>query len=199
MDFKIPMNKIRDTSNIEKKDPFHLLAHYYMPKKAFFESKKIFIVESDGEKIHVEFYRSSLNFNVKFYKITDDETLKIPHRKEGPAIINIEKLYNEYSIKLEWYIDGVLHNENDPAILKYDGLTKKHIELWYINRILNKPNGEIINKRLRYKHWYLNGNRLTEDQIKFQICFNLWKREEIGDNFFQQLPLEMIQITRDLF
>lgn len=199
MDFKIPQNKIKNTSNLEKKDPFHLLSHYYMPKNAFFESEKIFIVESDGEKIHVEFHRNHTNFNVKFYKITDDETVKILHRKEGPAIIDIYKLYNEYSLKIEWYVDGVLHNENDASILKYGGLTKKHIELWYINRFLNKPNGEIINKRLEYRYWYMYGKRLTEDEIKFQICFNLWKREEINDNFFQQLPLEMIQITRDFF
>lgn len=59
------------------------------------------------------------------------------HREDGPAFIETKK--DGTVVRECWYINGKLHRENEPAIIKY--YTESIHKFWYLNGINYNPNG----------------------------------------------------------
>ncbi len=72
----------------------------------------------------------------------------------------------EYTVKVyeygrkEWYLNGLLHREDGPAIERRNGT--KH---WYLNGIRHREDGPAIERADGSKAWYLNGKRYTEEDF----------------------------------
>jgi len=72
--------------------------------------------------------------------------------------------YKEYTVKVYdngttfWYLNGKLHRENGPAILRNDGSKE-----WFFNGQLHREDGPAIEAGNGTKFWFLNGQRHRED------------------------------------
>ena len=70
----------------------------------------------------------------------------------------------EYTVKVlnngtkYWYLNGVLHREDGPAIENVDGG-----KAWYLNGLLHRGDGPAVERTDGDKEWYLNGERYRED------------------------------------
>lgn len=143
-----------------------------------------FIRYNKGVKVHERWYQNS----------------RID-RPDGPADIT----YNNNGIKIEekWYQNNELNRQNGPAHIKYDDNGDKVMEIWYQNDIKNRIDGPAVtyydvNGNITYKEWYIQDKRLTKDHIKLLTVADMWSRNDI-DNFFQYLPPEMLNITKQLY
>jgi hypothetical protein len=91
------------------------------------------------------------------------------HREDGPAI--------EWSDGgKEWYLNGKFHRLDGPAIEYYDGS-----KAWYLNGKTHRVDGPAVDYPNGYKQWYLNGvpypqeewfERLSEED-KLNAIWNL--------------------------
>lgn len=122
------------------------------------------------------------------------------HREDGPAYIEYKKNPSKWEkfrkltssiipnfftpaflkptlSKEEWYINGELHRDNNPAkIIYYDRLGNKDL-FWYQKGKLHRENAPAIENWhkswLSQEHWYLNGvlHRENEPAIKSSNIF----------------------------
>ena len=75
------------------------------------------------------------------------------HREDGPAI--------EYTNGTKaWYLNGKLHREDGPACEYSNG-----DKYWYLNGKLHRVDGPACECTSGYKSWYLNGYKLTEEEF----------------------------------
>lgn len=83
----------------------------------------------------------------------------------------------------EWYLDGVLHREDGPAIEFADGTNEWRIngklhredgpavecssgaKYWYANGTLDRHDGPAIEHANGTKEWVINGNTVSEDEF----------------------------------
>ena len=72
----------------------------------------------------------------------------------------------EYTVKVEdngdtyWYLNGVRHREDGPAIELFNG-----DKTWYRNGKLHRVDGPAIECSDGYKEWWINGKRLTKEEF----------------------------------
>ena len=59
-----------------------------------------------------------------------------------------------------WYLKGVLHREDGPAV-EYPSGTRK----WYLNGLLHREDGPAIEYANGYLGWALNDEKLTEEEF----------------------------------
>jgi hypothetical protein len=74
----------------------------------------------------------------------------------------------EYKVKVwpkgkEWWLNGVLHREDGPAIEWANGSKE-----WWLNGKPHREDGPAAEYADGRKEWYLNGDRLTEEQHRQQ-------------------------------
>ena len=74
------------------------------------------------------------------------------HRTDGPAIEHSDGAQ-------EWWVDGLLHRTDGPAIEYSDGAQE-----WWVDGLLHRTDGPAI-EHSDHKAWYINGNRLTEEEF----------------------------------
>ena len=61
------------------------------------------------------------------------------------------------------YVNGIVNNDNGPAIELFDGA-----KFWYINGFLHREDGPAIHRAACVKgirYWYLNGEELSEEEF----------------------------------
>ena len=76
------------------------------------------------------------------------------HRENGPAV--------EYADgDKSWYQNGQRHREDGPALEYANGGYKA----WYLNGVLHREDGPALEKTDGYKEWWINGEKLTEDEF----------------------------------
>ena len=69
----------------------------------------------------------------------------------------------KYEVKIDedghkaWYLNGLLHREDGPAIEKANGP-----KLWYLNGERHREDGPAIELACGHKEWYLNGQECSE-------------------------------------
>jgi hypothetical protein len=84
------------------------------------------------------------------------------HREDGPAI--------EHSNgHKEWYLNGYLHREDGPAVEWPSGA-----EAWYLNGELHREDGPAAESPDGYKAWWLNGEKANPETI-----VDLWLAKNI--------------------
>jgi hypothetical protein len=71
----------------------------------------------------------------------------------------------EYTVKVDhvstrWFLNGVLHREDGPAIEEGDGT-----KYWYLNGKLHREDGPAIEYANGIKRWFLNNEELTLEQF----------------------------------
>jgi hypothetical protein len=125
----------------------------------------------------------------------------VRHNVNGPAMIYYND--NGVPIKEEWYFNNLQHRENGPARFLRDEFGNMKVNYWMRNgRFHNSTRPAIVNfdthGNITSKQYYYEGKRVSNDFIKMNIINELWEREEI-DNQFQYLPLEMLNITKQLY
>lgn len=75
------------------------------------------------------------------------------HRLDGPAV--------EYPAgSKEWCLNGLLHREDGPAIERTDGY-----KAWYYNGQQHRIDGPAIEYEDGDKEWYLTGQKYTEEKF----------------------------------
>jgi hypothetical protein len=62
--------------------------------------------------------------------------------------------------KTQWFLNGVLHRHDGPAIEHSDGS-----KIWYLNGKLHRHDGPAIKHSNGDKTWWLNGVKVTEQQL----------------------------------
>ena len=82
----------------------------------------------------------------------------ILHRTDGPAI------EGSNGLKV-WYLNGERHRTDGPAI-EYPNGTKE----WRLNGFLHRNDGPAIEWSTGTKEWWLNGEKVTWFEV---YCFNL--------------------------
>ena len=94
--------------------------------------------------------------NLLYVSIFKDKKMTKLHSYNGePAFI----VYDGTTIWKEiWYKNGLLHREDEPAILWYDGYFE-----WYKNGLRHREDGPAILWSDGYFEWYKNGLRHRED------------------------------------
>jgi hypothetical protein len=98
------------------------------------------------------------------------------HREDGPAIIRPDGTQR-------WYLNGKCHREDGPAIIRQNG-TKE----WYINGKHHREDGPAIIYPDGTQEWFLNGNLHREDGPAY-----------IGSNVYQQSwYINDINITKEV-
>jgi hypothetical protein len=76
------------------------------------------------------------------------------HREDGPAV--------EYDDgEKHWYLNGKWHRENGPAI-EYLGGAKE----WYINDLLHREDGPAVENADGTKEWFLNDKQVSQKEFK---------------------------------
>jgi antitoxin component YwqK of YwqJK toxin-antitoxin module len=74
-----------------------------------------------------------------------------------------ETYYENGKIKSQqWRINGILNNENGPAVIYYYKNGQIKSQSWYINGIIHNVNGPAYidyykNGKIEYQAWYING------------------------------------------
>ena len=63
-----------------------------------------------------------------------------------------------------WYLKGIFHREDGPAIEWADGS-----KAWYLKGERHREGGPAIERANGSKAWYLNGERLTEQDWKIEM------------------------------
>ena len=58
---------------------------------------------------------------------------------------------------IEWRLNGKLHNENGPAVIKLNGT-----QAWYVNDKLHRVYGPAYIQADGYQAWFVNGKRYRE-------------------------------------
>ncbi len=102
---------------------------------------------------------------------------------------------------LMWYCHGERHRDTKdkcgrtlPAVVWSDGLK----EWWYRGKRHQDIEDGVYDMAVLYpdgdREWYVNGIKLTEDQVRIAVKHKIWQEEEIT-NLFQWLPIEMNVIT----
>ena len=72
----------------------------------------------------------------------------------------------EYTVRVydsgtkSWWLHGVSHREDGPAIERGDGSKE-----WFLNDKLHREDGPAIERADGYKEWWLNGEELTEQEF----------------------------------
>jgi len=93
----------------------------------------------------------------KFYY--KDKGFTTFHREDGPAV--------EWSTGCtEWWIDGVRHRTDGPAIV--DKIVKR--KEWFVDGVRHREDGPAIVCESGYKSWYLNGRGMTEEEYLKRIA-----------------------------
>ncbi|MDP3445995.1 MAG: hypothetical protein Q8T08_24305 [Ignavibacteria bacterium] len=59
-----------------------------------------------------------------------------------------------------WYLNGVLHREDGPALIYESGC-----KLWYLNGLIHREDGPAIEHGNLELHWLLNGIYYNEDEF----------------------------------
>ena len=77
-------------------------------------------------------------------------------RTDGPAVDNNGSKY--------WYINGLRHREDGPAVEYSDGYKE-----WWINDKLHREDGPAVEYSYGGKRWYLNGKEYSEDQYHQEL------------------------------
>ena len=72
----------------------------------------------------------------------------------------IEYTVNVYDNKTEWYLNGLKHREDGPAVEWVSG-TKS----WWSNGVRHREDGPAYESADGYKSWFLNGLEMTEEQF----------------------------------
>jgi len=72
----------------------------------------------------------------------------------------------------KWYVNGLLHREDGPAIELLNGDKK-----WYVNGLLYREDGPAIERANGDKEWYVHGIKYTEAEFK-DVINNLKTRSE---------------------
>ena len=63
----------------------------------------------------------------------------------------IEYIVKVYDNRTEWYLNGLLHRKDGPALEYANG-----DKLWYLNGLLHRENGPAVEYANGVKEWYLN-------------------------------------------
>ena len=66
-------------------------------------------------------------------------------------------VFNVTKYGCRWFLNGVPHRENGPAIEYVDGAKR-----WYLNGKWHRENGPAIENANGDKRWYLNGTKYSE-------------------------------------
>jgi hypothetical protein len=82
------------------------------------------------------------------------------HREHDPAVMCVNG-------DKKWYLNGRLHREEGPAIFCYNGDS-----FWYLNNKLHREDGPAVELIDGTKSWWLCGKRLTEEQYTTHIKFD---------------------------
>jgi hypothetical protein len=102
--------------------------------------------------------------------------------------------YTKYEVRVypsfskEWYLNGIRHREDGPAVEYNDGY-----KAWYLNGILHREDGPAVEHANGNKSWYWNGVRMTEEEHKEamnpavemtmeEICKALGKNVKVKNN-----------------
>lgn len=141
-----------------------------------------------------------------------------PNRESEPSII---KYYDNGVISSQkWLKEDLMSRIDGPAYISYNKNGIKIHEEWRIidpeerdiingrsykthkRSLLHRDNGAAIihyndNGQITSRYWFHMGKRLTEEEFKKFLVGDLWIGED--ENFFQYLPVEMINITKELF
>ena len=113
-----------------------------------------------------------------------DSKHTILHRDNGPAV--------EYKDGSEaWYKDNELHRVGGPAITLlltsgnpfYTMMITLHAgdKAWYQNNYLHRTDGPAVERHNGQKLWYINGNRLTPEEVEEHKKKNAIKKEIIDN------------------
>ena len=76
----------------------------------------------------------------------------------------IEYKVKVYEDKTEWYLNGILHRENDLPAVEWSDVYKS----WWVNGKHHREDGAAIEHNNGYKAWYLNGIEYTEKEHKLK-------------------------------
>ena len=63
-----------------------------------------------------------------------------------------------------WFLNGLLHREDGPALEYHDGTN-----YWYINGLLHRLDGPAIIESTGSKYWYINGKNVTKQITEWVI------------------------------
>jgi hypothetical protein len=119
-----------------------------------------------------------------------------------PALIKYD--INGNIILEQWYQNGLLHRVGQPASIKYNRHGNVVMEIWALNDFIHNTEGPAIiyynnHGGITRLKWFINGLEMTEEDFnKLANIDSLWSEQE-SNNFFQYLPLEMLNITRELY
>ena len=115
------------------------------------------------------------------------------HNENGPAIIRSDG--SKY-----WYINGKLHNKNGPAIIDIGGS-----KYWYINGERHNENGQAIMEANGNKRWFINDKEYTEEKFliykklkdKYSLLGvpvrNKWRVREIVYSWYDNPRFKCVQ------
>jgi len=84
------------------------------------------------------------------------------HCEHGPAIIATE------GVKA-WLIKGKLHREDGPAIEWVSKQPNNSYKEWWLNGKLHRIDGPAFEHEDGTKSWYINGERLTEQEWQKKV------------------------------
>jgi hypothetical protein len=95
-----------------------------------------------------------------------------------------------------WFLNGLLHREDGPAVEWADGT-----KYWYINGQRHREDGPAIEYTDGWKEWYLNGKKMSEDgpAVEYANGTKEWwlNGEYLTEDEFNRRAGNIIEITRD--
>jgi hypothetical protein len=90
----------------------------------------------------------------------------------------------QYSTGKRWYLNGLLHREDGPAIEWLSG-TKE----WFINGNLHREDGPAIEYTDGYKVWYLNDRLVYSNKVNY-----LYKYHDLTESFKKSIIKHMLTV-----
>ena len=134
----------------------------------------------DKKEIHCRIWRSDYDFQDLTWDewtwLDDEEKL---HRTNGPAyeetngnkfwIQNSKNLDLSSSVEIlsggyKWYLNGMLHREDGPAIEWYNDEKE-----WYQNNRKHRINGPAVIDHYSGNEWWINGQELSHESVEMWI------------------------------
>jgi hypothetical protein len=85
--------------------------------------------------------------------------------KEKGEIVSVPEMEECADGTKYWYLNGILHRTDGPAIEDSDGS-----KYWYLNGERHRTDGPAVEWSNGSKEWWLNGNIVTWFEV---YCFNL--------------------------
>lgn len=186
--------------------------YWYIDNKKHREDGPAIIIYKDNKISEEYWYINGIRHRVDgpayryFYnnEILGNETWymnNLRHRLDGPANVSFfknGKIQNE-----TWYVNNMQHRVDGPfSIMRYENGNIRYL-IWKINNKLHNDSGPAViyfneNGNMVEKEYFLEGKQVTKEFINELLINKLWERENV-DNHLQWLPLEMLNITKDLF